>query len=176
MKDDNWKWAIFFICWWIFHASSCGTSVSKMQPLSVKVRPHIQKFSCTTWYNMVVWHMWMVWATCVVRHFMLCDQDREPPNVIPLQKKFVRHNDLTKLLCAIWHNLNIFVLFFTLQSRQIYKKNRGCVDVGRTTTFCLTTTRFMSHNLVVQSCMTKLLSVWMHLNREWPTSSASMLT
>ncbi len=50
-----------------------------------------------------------------------------------------------------------------LQSRQVYKKNRGCVDVGRTTTFCMTRTRFMSHNLVVQSCMTKLLSTWTHL-------------
>ncbi len=36
--------------------------------------------------------VWTVWATCVVRHFMLCDQDRELPNVSPLQKKFVRHN------------------------------------------------------------------------------------
>ncbi len=37
------------------------------------------------------------------------------------------------------------------------------MDVSRTTTFCMTTTRFMSHNLVVQSCITKLPSVWTHL-------------
>ncbi len=61
----------------------------------LKVRPHEQKFSRTTWYNMVVRH-----KTCrgsvdgmgdmchAMRHFMLCDQDREPPNVGPLQKKF----------------------------------------------------------------------------------------
>ncbi len=106
--------------------------------------------------------MWTVWATCVVRHFMLCDQDLEPPNVGPLQKKFVRHNSLTKMLCAIWRNLDILLSFFTLQSPQIYRKNCGCVDVCRTT-FCITTIRFMSHNLVVQSCMTKLLSVSTHL-------------
>ncbi len=95
----------------------------------------------------------MVGATCVVRHFKLCDQDCEPSNVSPLQKK----------LCAVWRNLNIFSSFLTLPLRQIYKKNRGCVDVVRTTTFCMLTTRFMSHNLVVKSCMIKLLSVWMHL-------------
>ncbi len=50
-----------------------------------------------------------------------------------------------------------------LQSRQIYKKNHGCVDVGRTTTFCMTTTSSMSHNHVVPSCTTKFLSVWTHL-------------
>ncbi len=99
--------------------------------------------------------VWTVWATCVVQHFMLCDQDCELPNVGPLQKKFVRHNGLTKMW-AIWRNLNIFLSFFTLQSRKIYKKNRGCVDVGHTTTFCMTTARFMSH-------MIKLLSVWTHL-------------
>ncbi len=47
--------------------------------------------------------VWMVWATCVVQHFMLCDQDGEPPNVGALQKKFVRHNGLTKMLCAFCH-------------------------------------------------------------------------
>ncbi len=122
----------------------------------------------TTWLcdikRAVVVVVWTVWATCVVRHFMLCDQDREPPNVAPLQKKFVWHNGLTKMLCAIWHNLNIFLSLFTLQSGQIYKKNRGCVDVSRTTTFCMTTTHFRTHNLDVQSYMTKLLSVWTHLN------------
>ncbi len=84
---------------------------------------------------------------------------------VHFKKKFMRLNDLTKMLCAIWRNLNIFLSFFRLQSRQIYKKNQGWVDVGRTTTFCITTTRFMSHNLVVQSCMTKLLSLWTHLYR-----------
>ncbi len=58
----------------------------------------------TTWLCdikcVVVVVVWTAWATCVVRHFMLCDQDREPPNVGPLQKKFVRHNGLTKM-CAI---------------------------------------------------------------------------
>ncbi len=93
---------------------------------------------------------------------MLCNQDHELPNVGPLQKKFMRHNGLIKMLCAIWCNVNIFLSFFMLQSRQIYKKNRGCVDVSRTT-FCMITTHFMSHNLVVQSCMIKLLSVWTHL-------------
>ncbi len=107
--------------------------------------------------------IWTVWAMCVVWHFRLCDQDRKPLNVGPLQKKFVWHSGLTKMLCAVWRNLNIFLSFLTLQLRQIYKKNRGCVDVGRTT-FCMFTTRFMSHNLVVQSYMNKLLSVWMHLN------------
>ncbi len=53
---------------------------------------------------------------------MSCDQDRKPPNVGPLQNKFLRHNGRTKMLCAIWRNLNIFLSFFTLQSRQIYKK------------------------------------------------------
>ncbi len=74
----------------------------------VKVRPHGQKFSRTTWYNMVVRHKMCrgggsvdSMATCVVRHFILCDQDREPPKVGPLQQKFVRHNGLTKMLCAI---------------------------------------------------------------------------
>ncbi len=43
------------------------------------------------------------------------------------------------------------------------------MDVGRTTTFCMTTTRFMSHNLVVQSCMTKFLSVWTHLEKNTST-------
>ncbi len=66
------------------------------------------------------------------------------------------------MLCAIWRNLNLFLSFYTLQWRQIYKNNRGCVDVGRTTTFCIITTRFMSHNFVVKSCMTKLLSAWTH--------------
>ncbi len=121
----------------------------------------------TTWLCdikcVVVMVVWTVGATCVVRHFRLCDQDREPPNVGPLQKKFVWHNSLTKMLCAVWRNLDIFSTFFRLQSRQIYKKDCGCVDIGRTTTFCMTTTRFMSHNLVAQSSMTKLLSVWTHL-------------
>ncbi len=107
--------------------------------------------------------VWTVWVAYAVRHFMLCDQDHELPNVGPLQKKFVLHNGLTKMLCTIWRNLNIFLSFFTLQSRQIYKKNRGCVDVTSTTTFCMTTTCFMSHNLVVQNFMTKLLSEWTHL-------------
>ncbi len=53
----------------------------------------------TTWLcdikRVMVVVVWMVWATCVVRHFILCDLDREPPNVGPLQKKFVRHNGLT---------------------------------------------------------------------------------
>ncbi len=30
--------------------------------------------------------VWMVWATCVVRHFMLCDHDREPPNVVHFKR------------------------------------------------------------------------------------------
>ncbi len=73
---------------------------------SVKVRPHGQKFSRTTWYNMVVRHKMCRGSVDnrgdgVVRHFRLCDQDREPPNVGPLQKKFVRHNGLTKMLCAV---------------------------------------------------------------------------
>ncbi len=77
-----------------------------MVPL--KMRPHGQKFGCTTWYNMVVRHKTCRgrgsvdgMGTCVVRHFMLCDQDHEPPNVRTLQKKFLRHNGLTKMLCAI---------------------------------------------------------------------------
>ncbi len=79
---------------------------------------------------MVVWHKTChdcgsvdsMGDACVMRHFMLCDQDRKPPNVSPLQKKFVQHNGITKMLCATWCNLNIFLSFFTLQSRQIYKK------------------------------------------------------
>ncbi len=116
----------------------------------------------TTWLcdikRVVIVVVWTVWATRVSCDIlccatMLCDQDRELPNVGPHQKKFVRYNGLTKM-CAIWGNLNIFLSFFTLQSRQIYTKNCGCVDISRTATFCMTTTRFMSHDLVVQSCMT----------------------
>ncbi len=59
----------------------------------------------TTWLcdikRVVVVVVWMVGATCVVRHFRLCDQDCELSNVGPLQKKFVRHNGLTKMLCAV---------------------------------------------------------------------------
>ncbi len=61
---------------------------------------------------------------------------------------------------VIW---TYFCHFLHCSCAKFIKTNRGCVDVGRTTTFCMTTTRFMSHNLVVQSCMTKLLSVWTHL-------------
>ncbi len=64
--------------------------------------------------------VWTVGATCVVRHFRLCDQDREPPNVGPLQKKFVWHNGLTKMLCAVWRNLNIFSSFFTGHAQIIF--------------------------------------------------------
>ncbi len=63
----------------------------------------------TTWLcdikRVVVVVVWTVWATCVVRHLCcatkLSDQDCEPTNVGPLQKKFVRHNGHTKMLCAI---------------------------------------------------------------------------
>ncbi len=44
---------------------------------------------------------------------MSCDQDREPPNVGPLQKKFVRHNGLTKMLCATQFE-HIFVIFYVV--------------------------------------------------------------
>ncbi len=92
----------------------------------LKVRPRRQKVSRTTWYNMVVRHktcrvvvVWTVGATCVMRHFRLCDQDCEPSNAGPLQKKFVRHNGLTKIH-AVWRNLNIFLSFLMLQLREIY--------------------------------------------------------
>ncbi len=70
------------------------------------VRPHRQKFSRTTWYNMVVRHKTCrgsveIWATSVVQHFMLCNQGCGPLNIGPLQKKFVRHNGLAKMLRAI---------------------------------------------------------------------------
>ncbi len=73
------------------------------------------------------------------------------------------------ILCIVVSVSDVEVIsHWTFQSRYPFKKcihvkNRRCVDVGRTTTFCMITTRFMSHNLVVQSCMTKLLSVWTHL-------------
>ncbi len=107
----------------------------------------------------------MVWAMCIVRHFMLCDQDRELQNVGHFRRNLC-DNGLTKMLCAICHYLNIFLSFFTLHRAKFIKKIVVvCVCVGRTT-FCMTTTRFMSHNLVVQSCMTKLLSVWTHLEMQ----------
>ncbi len=73
---------------------------------SLKVRPHGKNLVVqlgTTWLGDIkrVVVVWTIWAMCVVRHFMLCDQDCEPPNVGPLQKKFVQHNGLTKMLCAI---------------------------------------------------------------------------
>ncbi len=49
---------------------------------------------------------------CVVRHFMLCDQDREPPNVGQLQKKFVRHNGLKDVVCYLTSFEHIFVIFY----------------------------------------------------------------
>ncbi len=77
----------------------------------LKARPHGQKFSRTTWYNMVVRHKTCrgsvdgMGDVCRAAFYIVqpccCDQDREPPNVGPLQKKFVRHNGLTKMLCAI---------------------------------------------------------------------------
>ncbi len=62
-----------------------------------------------TWYNMVVRHKTCcdrgsvdsMDDVCVMRYFMLCDQDRELPNVSLLQKKLVRHNGLTKILCYL---------------------------------------------------------------------------
>ncbi len=100
---------------------SMGCCLVLLEPW-IKVRPYGQKFSRTTWYNMVMRHktchdrgVWMVRATCVSCDIlccatMLCDQDCEPPNVGPLQKKFVQHYGLTKM-CAIWRNLNIFLSF-----------------------------------------------------------------
>ncbi len=91
----------------------------KMWFCFLKVRVHMDKNLVvqlgTTWLCDIkcVVVVWMVGATCVMRHFRLYDQDREPPNVGPLQKKFVRHNGLTKMLCAVWCNLNIFSAFFT---------------------------------------------------------------
>ncbi len=79
---------------------TCDNSVLPTRRL--KVHPHGQKFSRTTWYNEVVRH-----KTCCGRGSVdgmgdvSCDQDREPPNVGPLQKEFVRHNGLTKMLCVI---------------------------------------------------------------------------
>ncbi len=76
--------------------------------LNLKVRPHGQKFSCMTWYNMVVRH-----KTCRGRGsvdgigdvccatFYVVRPNRKLSNVGPLQKKFVRHNGLTNILCAM---------------------------------------------------------------------------
>ncbi len=176
LKDSNMLLGVTDICslalsWW--NASRCVNRPGCLHLIwlygCIKMRSRVQIVVRlgTTWLcditRVVVMVVWMVGAMCAVQHFRLCDQDREPSNIGPLQKKFVRHNGLTKMLRAVWRNLNIFSSFLTLQLRQIYKKNCGCVDVGRTTTFCMSTTRFMSHNLVEQSCMTKLLSMWTHL-------------
>ncbi len=142
--------------------------------LHLKVRPHGQKFSGTTWYIMVVRHktcrgrvsvdgmgdmcratFYVVRpcrATKIVNYQMLVHFKRNLCDIMVSQR--------CVLSDIIW---TYFCHFLHCSCAKFIKKNRGCVDVGRTTTFCMTTTRFMLHNLVVQSCMTKLLSVWTHL-------------
>ncbi len=121
----------------------------------IKVRPYGQKFSRTTWFNMVVRHKtWLpCCATKIVNRQMSVHFKKHSCDIMVSQRWCV-------LSDVIW---TYFCHFLRCSHAKFIKKNRGCVNVSRTTTFCTTMTRFMSHNLVVQSCMTKLLSVWMHL-------------
>ncbi len=68
--------------------------------------------------------------------------------------------------CCVLSDI-IWTYFCHFLHRSRAKFIKKIVNVGRTTTFCMTTTRFMSQNLVVQSCMTELLSVWTHLKTSY---------
>ncbi len=140
--------------------------------LTIKVRPHGQKFSRTIWYNMVVRRKtfrgnvdgmgYMCCATfytvrpcCVtkiVNRQMAVHFKKNSCDIMISQKCCV-------LSDVIW---TYFCHFLRCSCSKFIKKSWMC---GRwsTITFCMTTTRFMSHNLVVQSCMTKLLSMWTYL-------------
>ncbi len=145
----------------------------KMAECYLKVRPHRQKFSRTTWYNMVVWHKTCRGCSSVDGMGDVC---RATFYVVRPRWWTAKCQSTSKeILCDIMVSQRYCVLsdviwiyfchFLRCSRTKCIKKNRRCVDVGRTT-FCTTTIRFMSHNLVAQSCMTKLLSVWTHLNAD----------
>ncbi len=88
-----------------------------------KVRPHRQKFGCTTLYNKAVQH-----KTSCGSDDMRFATDREPLNVGPLQKKFVRH--MISQRCSVLSrcNLNVFSSCFTghAQTTLFFSEIRSC--------------------------------------------------
>ncbi len=112
------------------------------------MRPHGQKFSRTTWYYMVVRPKTcrgsvdsrgdVCRATKIVNRQMSVHFKRKSCDIMISQRCCV-------LSDIIW---TYFRHFSSCSRAKFIKKNHGCLDVDHTTTFCMTTTHFMSHNLL----------------------------